>query len=284
MTNYNKFKNIKFKYYANNTKQVKERLRFKCTDCGQRFGQYNQLFNHATRYHKDLIGDEDPDKYLFDRRNPGPHLCVICKERSCTWNPKTKKYTRLCDNQECHKKAREEFRKNMKRVYGTDNLLNDPERQAAMLANRSISGTFTFPDGTKINFTGQFEEDFLHHCVEVLNMTSLDIISAPPTCYIQYMDTFVNKERWYIPDFYLPKYDLVVEIKDKSKYPIDSKAKVKMKESAVIKEDKFNYIKIVDKNYDDFDKLLSDINEGKLAEKDSNKNHFFIIPEDPNEL
>ena len=45
------------KYYMNNKKRVTGRRRFKCLDCGQRFGTYQQLFLHATKYHKDLIED-----------------------------------------------------------------------------------------------------------------------------------------------------------------------------------------------------------------------------------
>jgi len=265
------------KYRINNKKRVTGRRRFKCLDCGQRFGTYDQLLIHAIKYHADLIGEEDPDKYLYEKRNPGPKICVICKKNPCEWDPKKKKYNRMCNNPECHKKARELFRKNMKKVYGTDNLLNDPERQAAMLANRHISGKFTWPDNSEISYVGTYEEDFLKHCVS-LGLNSLDVIEAPPSKYIQYNDIFVNKLRYYIPDFYMPKYDLIIEIKDNSKFPIDSKAKAKMKEDAVVKQDKFNYIKIVGKDYTDFDNLLETINEGSMTENKTDKEHFFIIP------
>ena len=271
------------KYYINNKPKLTGRRRFKCLDCGQRFGTYDQLFKHAVKYHKDLIGEEDPYKYLYEKRNPGPKICVICKTNPCEWDPIKKKYNRICNSEECHKKAREMFRKNMKRVYGTDNLLNDPERQAALLANRHISGTFLWPDKVPINYVGTYEKDFLDHCVEK-KLTSIDLISAPPTVYIQYYDEFTKKTRYYIPDFYMPKYNLVIEIKDDSKYPLDSKAKAKMKEAAVVKQDKFNYIKIVNKDYTDFDNLLETIDETSVAEETKDIDHFFIIPESQDDL
>lgn len=271
-------------YYINNAREVTGRRRFKCMDCGQRFGTYDQLFHHATKYHKDLIGNEDPHKYLYEKRNPGPKICVICKTNPCEWDPKKRKYNRICNNPECHKKAREEFRKNMKKKYGTDNLLNDPERQAAMLANRHISGTYEWPDGGKITYVGTYELDFLMFCVSELGFNSLDLIEAPPSTYIQYKDTFTEKMRWYIPDFYIPKYDLVVEIKDSSKYPVDSKAKARMKESAVVKENRYNYIKIVEKDYSDFKKLLETLNENITSEKQKPNDHIFIIPSSKDDL
>ena len=47
------------KYTYNNKKRVGGRRRFKCLDCGQRFHEFMQLYHHAEKFHKDLIGDED---------------------------------------------------------------------------------------------------------------------------------------------------------------------------------------------------------------------------------
>ena len=85
--------------------------------------------------------------------------------------------------------------------------------------------------------------------------------------------------RWYIPDFYLPKYNLVIEIKDGSKYPQDSKRKSLLKDKAVIKADKFNYIKIVDKNYNDFESFLEANSERDFSEQKNDVKHIFMIPE-----
>lgn len=268
------------KYSKNNKKEVTGRRRYKCTDCGQRFGTFQQLFTHATKMHADLINDEDPHKYLFDRRNPGIKLCVICKKNTCDWNPAKHKYHRYCTNPKCKAKARELFRKNMKRVYGKDTLLNDPEHQATMLANRKISGIFTWSDGVEINYVGTYELDFLQYC-ESIGFTSTDVLNYPVTKNIKYLDKFTNVTRFYIPDFWIPSLNLAIEIKDSSKYPIDSKAKMIMKEEAVIKLNKFNYIKIVDKEYDDFYNLIETLKELNCAELKKDNNYIFIIPAPP---
>ena len=265
------------KYSKNNKREVTGRRRFKCEDCGQRFGTFDQLFNHAIKMHKDLIGSEDPYKYLFDKRNPGIKLCVICKKNTCEWNPEKRKYARYCNNPECKQKAREMFQKNMKRVYGTDNLLNDPEHQAAMLANRKISGKFTWKDGVQIVYVGKYELDFLQFC-ESIGFTSSDVVPFPTSKAIRYYDAFINGYRFYIPDFWIPSLNLAIEIKDGSKYPLDSKAKMAMKEAAVIDLDEFNYIKIVDKDYNDFVDLIKTLKDLNCAEQKKDSKHIIIIP------
>lgn len=266
------------KYIYNNRKDVGGRRRFKCLDCGQRFHEFNDLVKHASKYHKDLVGDEDIYKYLYEKRNPGPYICPICNTNPRPWDPVKRKYKRICDSPECAKKSREAFRKNMKKVYGTDNLLKDPEHQAKMMANRHISGKFKFPDGVEITYVGNYELDFLRYLVDKYKFDSTDIVECPRDLYIQYYDIYTEKERWYIPDFFLPKFDLVVEIKDGSKYPKDSKQKSLLKDKAVIKEDKFNYIKIVDKDYTDFDNFINMVIENHYSEEKRDTKHIFMIP------
>jgi hypothetical protein len=268
------------KYTYNNKKRVGGRRRFKCLDCGQRFHEFMQLYHHAEKFHKDLIGDEDVYRYLYEKRNPGPYICPICNKNPREWNDKTHKYRRICRSPECIKKAREKYSKNMKRVYGTDNLLTDPARQEEMLKNRSISGIYTFEDGVKISYVGEYEHDFIMHCVDKLGYGSMDVINCPSKLYLNYYDPYTQKNRFYMPDFYIPKYNLVIEIKDGSKFPRDSKAKAKLKEAAVIKANKFNYVKIVEKVYSDFDGLIEMFNNDAYAEKHFDKDFVFIIPED----
>lgn len=267
------------KYVYNNKRAVTGRRRYKCLDCNQRFMEFEQLVKHAKKQHSDLIGEDDVYQYLYEKRNPGPYICPICKKNPRPWDPIKKKYKRICEDPKCIQASREVFQSNMKRIYGTDNLLTDPEHQAEMIANRNISGKFKFPDGVLITYVGKYELDFLEFAVEKYKFDSTDIVECPKSLYIQYRDTFTEKDRWYIPDFYLPKYNLVIEIKDGSKFPPDSKAKAVLKEQAVIKADKFNYIKIVDKDYTDFISFMDAIMENHFSEAKRDSEHIFLIPE-----
>lgn len=272
------------KYFYNNAYNPATYKRYKCYTCGRRFSEYNQLYKHTIKDHSDLTANEpDIDRYLYEMRNPGPHICVICKKNPCVWDKNKKKYLRMCDNPECKRVYRENFRKNMKKRYGTDNLLKDPERQAIMLANRKISHVYTFKDGITINCVGKYELDFINYCENVLHLTSEDVIPAPPSTYTQYYDPLDKKNHIYIPDFYMPKYNLVIEIKDGSKYPIESKYKAELKGKAVVKLNKYNYIKIVDKQYDNFEKLLEEFSSYDLLESKPDK-FVFIIPKSNSDL
>ena len=147
-----------------------------------------------------------------------------------------------------------------------------------MLANRNISGKYICKDGVQIIYVGKYELDFLQYCENTLHFTSSDVIAFPTNMSIKYLDKFTNVERFYIPDFWIPSLNLAIEIKDGSKYPLDSKAKMAMKEEAVIKLDKFNFIKIVDKDYSDFNDLIKILKDLNCAEVKKDGNHIFIIP------
>lgn len=268
-------------YFFNNLKEVKNKSKYKCQLCNQKFYSYNFLVNHTEKYHNEEFKNSNTsniDQFIFDTRYPGKHhLCTICHVKQCVWNEKTLKYSRFCDNPECRKQARLLFQKNMKKIYGTDNLLNDPEHQANMLANRKISGKYKFKDGTEIVYVGKYELDFLNFCENTMGFDSTDIVPIPSHLYLTYYDNIEKRERYYIPDFYMPRFKLAIEIKDGSKFPIDSKLKTIMKERAVINSKKFNYIKIVDKKYDDFIKLIETLQEKQIDEMNSN-DFIIIIP------
>ena len=200
------------KYTYNNKKKVGGRRRFKCLDCGQRFHEFMQLYNHAEKFHKDLIGDQDVYRYLYEKRNPGPYICPICNKNPREWNDKNHKYRRICSSPECKKKARDIYSKNMKRVYGTDNLLTDPARQEEMLKNRSISGIYTFQDGVQISYVGEYERDFIMHCIEKFGYGSTDLMNCPRKYYLEYYDHYTEKNRFYMPDFYSAVCNLVYRV------------------------------------------------------------------------
>lgn len=268
---------MNLKYFYNNARASSTNKRFKCMICGDRFGEYNQLVKHTLKYHKDDINGEDIDRFLYELRNPGPYICTICKKRPRVWDPVNKKYKMLCDSPECKTAYRKRFQRNMIRKYGTDNLLNDPERQVIMLQNRKITRKYKFKDGVEIDCVGNYEYDFIKFCETKLELTSADIQDAPKETFLQYYNPQDKKNHTYIPDFYMPEYNLVIEIKDGSKYPIDSKYKSELKAQAVVKNNKYNYIKIVDENYTDFVNLLNSLKDYNITESNQTQ-HTFIIP------
>jgi hypothetical protein len=188
--------------------------------------------------------------YLKTKKKCGS--CVICKKPT-KWNAKTLKYHRFCDNPKCKEKYREMFKNRMIGKYGKVCLLDDPDQQKKMLANRSISGTYKWSDGSIKTYTGSYELSFLKFLDLMMNYDSSDVMCPSPHTYFY---EYENKKHFYIPDFFIPSLNLEIEIKDGGDNPnmhhkIQDVDKVKEKlKDEVMKSNKsnFNYLKIVNKN------------------------------------
>ena len=137
-----------------------------------------KVINHIELKHEDMIPQGfTAARVLFNFINKKDHgTCVICKGNTA-WNEKTNKYNRLCNKPECKNKLREIYKKNMLKVYGKTTLLNDPEQQKKMLANRSISGVYKFSNGKIKEYTGSFEKKFLQFMDTMMGYDPDDIQS-----------------------------------------------------------------------------------------------------------
>jgi hypothetical protein len=142
--------------------------------------------------------------------------------------------------------------------YGKVHLLDDPEKQKEMLANRKISGVYNWSDGSSVfKYTGTYELDFLRYLDTILHWSSDDILAPSPHTYLYKYD---NKDHFYIPDFFIPSMNIEIEIKDDGSalnINKDSREKDKIKDELMRSNIVYvNYIKIINKNYTDFLKLV----------------------------
>ena len=98
---------------------------------------------------------------------------------------------------------------------------------------------------TNLFYRGTYEKDFLDYCFD----NNIKVEKGKRFSY-----TFENKNRYYFSDYFISEKNLIVEIKSSyyySKYLQMNKSKQK---SAL--DLGYNFIFIVDKNYNDFDKLI----------------------------
>lgn len=102
------------------------------------------------------------------------------------------------------------------------------------------SKKYILPSGVDITVQG-YEDHFLDFVFSNDILEESDFEFKVP--YVKYSE---NPERKYYPDFYIPKYNLIVEIK--SAYTL-SRTDPRKKEAT---EKLYKYIVIVDKNYTDF--------------------------------
>ena len=252
--------------------------KFKCPDCKNRYTSMGFLLNHVKLEHGDKIKDGmTPKQYCFNRRNKKDFsLCVICKKNKTAWNEDAGRYERFC-SPECKKKAGEIAEKNLIKKTGKNRTerMKDIEVQKNLLNNRSISGVYTFSDGkTQLHYVGSYELDLMTFYDKELNGNPNEIQECPVT--LEYI--FENEKHIYIPDFIMifdKKYPTIIEVKDggdnPNKHPkiiaVD-KVKEKLKDEAVIKSKSYNYIKIKNKDYTDFVKLIGILKERNLSDED----------------
>lgn len=231
----------------------------KCAYCDRRFDEPDQYVSHLEKMHIDMIPDDmTPHQfYYFLRTGKKNGICKICGKQTFEWNEKSNKYKVFC-SQTCKDKYVKQFRERMIGKYGKTTLLNEPEHQKKMLANRSISGVYTWRNvKTKTPYTGSYEKSFLEFLDVVLEWDPEDIIApSPHTYYYEYE----GKNHFYIPDFFIPSLNLEIEIKDGGDNPNNhhkiqdvDKVKEQLKDEVMrTNKDNFNYIKIVNKENDKF--------------------------------
>lgn len=101
----------------------------------------------------------------------------------------------------------------------------------------------TFFSGTTLYYQGSYELDFLKNFYGRFNIENGKVF--------KYIDGN-GSERLYVSDFYLPEYNLIVEVKStytllKSKGAVNNK----FKEKQVLNEG-YNFIFLIDKDYNEF--------------------------------
>lgn len=242
----------------------------KCKLCDFHPVHLESMASHLEREHHDLMPPEmDGYQYFYYLKTGKDHSsCIVCKHDTL-WNPKTMKYSRFCTNPKCKEKYREEFKLRMIGKYGKIMLLNDPEQQKKMLANRSISGIYVWSDGTEFTYTGSYEKDFLEFLDLIMDYDSSDIFAPSPHTYYY---IYENERKFYIPDVYIASLNTEIEIKDGGDNPNNhhkiqavDKVKEKLKDEVMRSNKDINYLKVINKNNMMFFKFLEECKNQYLS-------------------
>lgn len=258
--------------------------KYKCPYCNDRLIR-KDLIDHIDNEHEELIPDGfESSQVVYDLVNntKGAGRCRVCGSPT-KWNSNAKRYDVLCENPRCKQKMREDYQKNMLKVHGTYNILNDYEQQKKMLANRSISGTYKFTDGGVVNYTGSYEKKFLEFADKVMQIPSKDIMAPGPT-----LEYEMNGDKhFYITDFLYIPYNLIIEVKDGGSNPNNkdskgmrsSRQRTIEKEKLITDRGEYNYLRLTDNQ---FVQLLEIFMEIKKALIEGNDNKIVRINEDAN--
>lgn len=226
-----------------------------------KFSSMSGWSKHIKVHHPNLIPEGYTDMrflYYCETGRTCGH-CVQCGHET-TWNESNGKYNRFCNNPKCKQEYTRIAKQRMIDKYGKEHLLNDPNMQRKMLKNKGISGTYKFSNKSgQVDYVGSYEKDFLYIMDHILGFSAKDIMGPSPHNYI-YM--YEGKAHVYIPDFYIPNYNLEIEIKTDEnmhhKIQKVDKVKEKLKDEVMTKNPSVNYFKILDKDYTEFFKYLTD--------------------------
>lgn len=252
-------------YIENNillTEDSKSIRTYKCPFCTFH-GTKEQIVYHAAEEHEDMI----PEGYtaarvVFNYFNKKDHgSCIICKMET-KWNEDTWRYERLCDDKKCLEKYKKIVDARMIKRFGKAKILDDPEQQKKMLANRKISGTYKFKDGGIRSYVGSYEKKLLEFFDQVLHVLSKDILTPGPNIEYEYNGKILT---WITDIMYIP-FNLVMDVKDgednlNNRPMEDYRAKQVAKEKAIVELNKYNYIRLTNNN---FTQLLLAMNQIKM--------------------
>lgn len=234
---------------------------YRCPFCHYKYENKYSLYSHIENKHHDQLKGMSAARVYFNFKNKkSKGSCIMCKKET-KWNENTERYDRICSDK-CTKEYRKLFQARMKNA-GKENQMNDPEHQKKMLANRKISGEYIWHDKTKTPYVGSYELDFLNFCEHYLGLTSKDIMGPAPQVF-EY--TYEGKKRFHIPDFYIPSMNLIIQIKSATnKHYRQRDIKKEIMTDKLVENSPYNYFKILDKNYEEFEKYFRnfDFNEKK---------------------
>ncbi len=140
-----------------------------------------------------------------------------------------------------NKEIKDKIKKTNLERYGVEHISQDYNIHQKQL----ISG-YKIKEYNNLLYQGTYEKDFIDLCIS--NMLE---IKKPKYFIYEYK----NKSRRYFPDFYLPKYNLIVEVKSTYYYNLHIERNELKKETVI--SDNYKYILILDKNYDEFIKIIN---------------------------
>lgn len=242
--------------------------KYKCPYCDFK-DESPKLIRHIERKHDELIPEGyTPARLVYNIRNKREFgSCMICKKRT-EWDESTGRYKPFC-SQACHDKYVKRFEDNMIRVRGKARILDDPQQQEKMLANRKISGKYKFRDGGERTYTGSYERKALEFLDKVMNVDSKDIVTPGPTLQYEYG----GKTHTWITDIYWVSLNLIIEVKDGGNNPNNREMK-SYREKQIAKEkmitDKgtFHYLRLTNNNFEQLFNIAAEIKMSSIEDED----------------
>lgn len=237
---------------------------YKCWICGREYIDLDAMLDHVEKEHKEELYNLPVQQVYFNWKNryslDKKFGKSVISGKPTPFNIVTNRYERFASDDE-REQYRNLFKQRMEKIYGKDTLLNDPEQQKKMLANRHISGIYIWSDGKhKTLYTGSYEHKFLEFLDITLDWKNPEDIMAPAPMIFPYIDPETKKVRFHIPDFYISSINTIINIKSSENmhYRLRDIETEKAQDAAISKSN-FNYIKIYDNEFTSFSSVIDKI-------------------------
>ncbi len=124
--------------------------------------------------------------------------------------------------------------------YGVEH----PFQVEEIFKKQQISG-FKCKEYNNIFYRGSYELDFIKYC----EYNKIDIEKPNRIEYIM-----SDNKHYYFPDFYLPKYNLIIEVKSSYYFELNESKNFLKKEETINKG--YNFIFLIDKDYTELEKII----------------------------
>lgn len=254
-------------------KVYKSTKKYACPYCDAKLNRMD-LISHVENKHEALIPEDySATRVVYESINKTNHgTCMICKKPVYDWNEKLSRYNNLCGSDKCRAEVRRIALERHIKTYNTPTLLNDPEHQEKMLANRKISGKYKHSDGGEFTYTGKFEKATIEFMDKVMNIPSKDIQMPGPI--LEY-DFRGEKHSWITDIYYIPA-NLIIEVKDGGDNPNNRsmpeyRAKQVAKEQMVTELGTFNYLRLTNNNFAQLLEVLAEIKYENMDQSEAPK-------------
>lgn len=127
--------------------------------------------------------------------------------------------------------------------YGCDNPTQNED--IFIKAQKNSFKKFKF-ENTELIYQSKYELDFLNFCVK----NNIIVENGKVIDYV-----INNKKHKYFSDFYIPKYNIIIEIKSSWTMNVEKEIN-EYKKEAVLKNN-YNFLFVLDKNYNELKKLIN---------------------------
>ena len=216
------------------------------------FATKGALYAHIEENYSNMLKEGmSPARLYFNLKyNKTVGKCVMTGKPT-EWNDVTERYERFAD-EKARLAYREMFKERMKAKYGKTHILDEPEQQKKMLGNRSISIDYKWNNGDITRVNSKLEEKFLEFIESTYRFNS-KCFDEPPTIYYK-LDQGVSA--FYLPDFYVPTLNLIIEIKGSNPHYQERDSHKEALKAKYTKSEGFNFIQINDENYIEFNKFF----------------------------